>query len=147
MRHELVIKSVTSSSNQKHRITIDNVQVLACEEHTWKRRIREAIKIRTQQPTLNRETGYDLPAIYNNLLSHNRPSKGGHVTGKGIYLSIYIIQGIGNIIRGVRKAYSKHVENTAITTWYLCDRFSSSTQNEFDLLLPFSFHFHLKVTD
>ena len=25
--------------------------------------------------------GYDLPAIFDNLLSHDRPSKGGHVTG------------------------------------------------------------------
>ena len=39
--------------NHKHRITIDNVRMLALEEHTWKRKIREAIEIRTQCPTLN----------------------------------------------------------------------------------------------
>ena len=69
-------------TDHKHRITIDNVRVLAREEHLWKRKIREAIEIRTQRPTLNRDTGYDLPAIFDNLLSHDRPSKGGHVTGE-----------------------------------------------------------------
>ena len=58
------------------------VRMLAREEHLWKRKIREAIEIRTQHPTLNRDTGYDLPAIFDNLLSHDRPSKGGHVTGE-----------------------------------------------------------------
>ena len=56
-----------------HKISMDNVEVVAREEHFWKRKIKEAMEIRTQQPTLNRDTGYDLPAIYDNLLSHDRP--------------------------------------------------------------------------
>lgn len=70
------------TKNHQHRITTDNARVLAREQHFWKRKIREAIEIRTQRPTLNRDTGYDLPAIFDNLLSHDRPSKGGHVTGE-----------------------------------------------------------------
>ena len=45
----------------------------------WKRNIREAIEKRTQKPTLNRDTGYDLPAIYDDLLSHDRSLTGGHL--------------------------------------------------------------------
>ena len=70
------------TKNHQHRITTDNARVLAREQLFWKRQIREAIEIRTQRPTLIRDTGYDLPAIFDNLLSHDRPSKGGHVTGE-----------------------------------------------------------------
>ena len=45
----------------------------------WKRRIPEAIEIRTQQPSLIRDAGYDLPAIYNDLLLHDFSQTGGHV--------------------------------------------------------------------
>lgn len=63
----------------QHNIGLDDVQVIAREDHFWKRKIREAIEIRVQQPTLNRDAGYELPAIYDDLLSHDRPP-GGHVT-------------------------------------------------------------------
>ena len=68
------------SINHNHQIKIDDVQVIAREDHFWKRKIREAIEIRTQKPTLNRDAGYDLPAIYDDLLSHDRSLMGGHVT-------------------------------------------------------------------
>ena len=45
-------------------ISVDNV---------WTRKLREAIEIKTERPTFNRDTGYDLLAIYDDLLSHNRP--------------------------------------------------------------------------
>jgi hypothetical protein len=57
----------------KHKIKLDDVQVLAREDNFWKRKIREAIEIKTECPTLNRDAGYDLPAIYDDLLSHDRP--------------------------------------------------------------------------
>ena len=66
--------------NHNHNIKIDDVQVVAREEHFWKRKIREAIEIRTQQPSLNRDAGHDLPAIYDDLLSHDLSQTGGHVT-------------------------------------------------------------------
>ena len=70
------------SKDFKHTIKLDDVQVIAREDQFWKRKIRESIEIRTQKPTLNRDTGYDLPAIYDDLLSCDRP-KGGHVTNGG----------------------------------------------------------------
>ncbi len=53
------------SKEHKHQIQMDDVQVIARENY-WNRKIRE---IRTHKPTLNRNTGYDLPAIYGDLLS------------------------------------------------------------------------------
>ena len=45
-----------------------HVQVLAREEGWFKRKIREAIEIKTLQPTINRDQGFDLPAIYSEIL-------------------------------------------------------------------------------
>ena len=61
--------------DHKHKIKLDDVQVLAREDNYWKRKIREAIEIKTECPTLNRDTGYDLPAIYDDLLSHDHPDR------------------------------------------------------------------------
>ena len=60
-------------SHHQHSITLDNIQVIAQEEHIWMRKIREAIEIKTQEPTLNRDAGYDLPVIYDKLISHDCP--------------------------------------------------------------------------
>ena len=46
-----------------HVINKNNVEVLAREEGWFKRKIREAIEIKTLQPTINRDQGFDLPAI------------------------------------------------------------------------------------
>ena len=59
---------------------MDDVEVIGREDRFWNRKIREAIEIKTLKPTLNRDAGYDLPAIYNDLLTLDHPS-GGHVTG------------------------------------------------------------------
>ena len=59
------------------RITITNIQVIARENHFYKRRIKEAIEICTQQST---RPGYELPAIYDDLLSCDHSLMGGHVT-------------------------------------------------------------------
>ena len=63
-----------------HSITMDNVQIIGREEQLWKRKIREAIEIKTRKPTLNRDTGYELAAIYNDLLTPVH-SSGGQVIG------------------------------------------------------------------
>ena len=49
--------------------------MLAREENYWKRNIREAIENKTERPTLNCDTGYGLPAIFDDLLSHDRPDR------------------------------------------------------------------------
>ena len=51
-----------------HVINKNNVEVLAREEGWFKRKIREAIEIKTLQPTINRDQGFDLPAIYSEIL-------------------------------------------------------------------------------
>ena len=48
---------------------IITLKLLAREQHLWSRKIRESIEIRTEQPALNRDTGYELPAIYNRILA------------------------------------------------------------------------------
>ena len=57
-----------------HSITEEQVTILAREDNLWRRKIRESIEIRTRLPTLNRDQGYDLPRIYDQLLSHDRRS-------------------------------------------------------------------------
>ena len=51
-----------------HVINKNNVEVLAREEGWFKRKIREAIEIKTLQPAINRDQGFDLPAIYSEIL-------------------------------------------------------------------------------
>ena len=55
-----------------HVINKNNVEVLAREEGWFKRKVREAIEIKTIQPTINRDQGFDLPAIYNEILPVTR---------------------------------------------------------------------------
>ena len=55
-----------------HVISKNNVEVLAREEGWLKRKVREAIKIKTIQPIINRDQGFDLPAIYTEILPVTR---------------------------------------------------------------------------
>jgi hypothetical protein len=63
----------------KHDISAESVSVIARESNLWRRKIRESIEIRAQGPALNRDSGYELPAIYDKVLPHVTPH-GGHVT-------------------------------------------------------------------
>ena len=63
-----------------HPITIDNVKVLGREAQWHTRKIKEAIEIKTHKPALNRDGGYELPAIYNNFWS--RDNSTNHVTNE-----------------------------------------------------------------
>ena len=56
-----------------HNIEASDVKVPACEQHLFSRKICESIEIRTEQPALNRDTGYELPAIYNRILAQVSP--------------------------------------------------------------------------
>ena len=71
----------TAVGEHEHPVTEDDVKVIGREDHTFRRKIRESIEIRTRGPTINREEGYKLPPIYDELLSRDRRS-GGHVTSE-----------------------------------------------------------------
>ena len=44
---------------------------------------QEAVEIRMQKPEKNRDSGYDLPAIYNNILQRH-PQGGGGARPEGL---------------------------------------------------------------
>ena len=62
-----------------HSVSLQNSKIL-CREADWiKRKVKESIYIREQNPDLNRDQGYQLPPVYNQLLSvnnakHKQPS-------------------------------------------------------------------------
>ena len=58
--------------HHKHNIEMDHVQIINREKHFWNRKIREAIEIKSQKPSLNRDTGYELAPIYDDLLTPER---------------------------------------------------------------------------
>ena len=78
-------KKLTSSAVKEHQestghdIDWENVKIVGKEEHWMKRKIKEAITIRREKPSLNRDQGWDLPPIFCNLLSHDL-TLGSHVT-------------------------------------------------------------------
>jgi len=52
-----------------HTLDFSSSLIIARENDTFKRRIREAIEIHGQTPTMNRDNGYKLSAIYGEFLS------------------------------------------------------------------------------
>ena len=66
-------------TNTGHVIDWENAKIIGREDHWLKRKIKEAIAIRKDKPSLNRDQGWDLPPIFNSLLSHDL-TIGGHVT-------------------------------------------------------------------
>ncbi len=56
-----------------HSIDWDQVDILDRDPLTPPRRIREAIQIRLHNPGMNRESGYELPRIYDRILQHGEP--------------------------------------------------------------------------
>ena len=57
----------------QHSLTWENVSVLAREDNTSRRKIREALEIQQEKPTLNRDTGQMVPKVYFPLLTQVRP--------------------------------------------------------------------------
>ena len=53
---------------RNHSIDIDQTVVLDQEAHTLKRKVKEAIEIKTRRPSLNRDSGLELSPIYNSIL-------------------------------------------------------------------------------
>ena len=55
--------------NTRHMLDLSSSSIVVRENETFKRRIREAIEIHCQAPTLNGDVGYELSAIYRDVLS------------------------------------------------------------------------------
>ena len=53
-----------------HKLEESKAAVIAREENTFKRRIREALEILCQSPTFNWDGGFELPALYGDVLAH-----------------------------------------------------------------------------
>ena len=61
-----------------HSVSMKNTKVLTRESNWHKRKVKEAIYIRQRAPTMNRDQGYHLPAIYNQIIPPK--SEATHVT-------------------------------------------------------------------
>ena len=67
-----------------HNISTEHLKVLECEENWFRRRVKEAIHIKKNNPMLNRDKGMELPAIYDHVVSHDMlPSS--HVTQRRLH--------------------------------------------------------------
>ena len=57
--------------NTRHALDVSSSSIVVRENDTFKRRIREAIEIHCQAPMLNGDVGYELRAIYRDVLSRD----------------------------------------------------------------------------
>ena len=62
--------------NTGHQCSMKDVKILDDEENWHRRKIKEAINIYREKPTLNRDNGQELPPVLLQLVSHDI----GHVT-------------------------------------------------------------------
>ena len=59
----------THQNTSGHKVSIDNFKIIGREENNLARTIQEAMFIRVNNPTLNRNTGkYNLPHIWDRIL-------------------------------------------------------------------------------
>ena len=65
----------------KHHISSDNISVMETEQIWLRRKVKEAIHIRTHWPDLNRDDGYLLQPVYASLLSRDQQHP-GHVVAQ-----------------------------------------------------------------
>ena len=66
-----------------HTLDFSSSLNIASKNDAFKRRIREAIEIHCQTPTVNRDSGYELPALYGDVSSrgfHHHKSRDKHLT-------------------------------------------------------------------
>ena len=60
--------------NPEHQVDMDEVNILAVEPRWFEKGVREAIHIRVEQPSLNKDgVHYNLPSILNNVFSVENP--------------------------------------------------------------------------
>ena len=63
-----------------HPILASNVKVLDVEEPWLRRKVKEALLIKENLPSMNRDRGWELPAIYDNIVSRGALHAPSHVT-------------------------------------------------------------------
>ena len=51
-----------------HTVSMETAKIIGKDPHFYSRKIKEAVKIRTQRPLLNRDGGVQLPPLYDDLL-------------------------------------------------------------------------------
>jgi hypothetical protein len=81
--HQKSVKDLTPTSavaahaqNEQHHIDWENIKIMDKEQNLVARKIKEAIHIRNFKPMMNRDTGVELPHIYDIVL--DRGSRAGH---------------------------------------------------------------------
>ena len=73
-----------------HSVSMKNTKILTRESNWHKRKVKEAIYIRQRAPTMHRDQGYHLPAIYNQIIPPK--SEATHVThAKHTLLSVKLL--------------------------------------------------------
>ena len=65
--------------NTGHSFPESNIKVLDSEEHWYRRKVKEALQIKEKRPSLNRDRGLELPAIYSHIVSRGAYAP-SHVT-------------------------------------------------------------------
>ena len=54
-----------------HNFIDSDTTIISRQSAFWQRKIDEAIEIRARIPTMNRDRGYDLPPIYESVISRD----------------------------------------------------------------------------
>jgi len=62
--------------NVGHSISMDSCDIIGREDNYLRRKIKEAIEIQRRAPALNRDRGFELPAIYRDILSRDSAHQG-----------------------------------------------------------------------
>ena len=65
------VGTLTTAGNTRYPLDLSSSSIVVRENDTVKKRIREAIEIHCQAPTLNRDVGYELSAIDRDVLSRD----------------------------------------------------------------------------
>ena len=73
------------SDNPSHNIILENTKILSVEHKWFERGVKEAIRIRALNPSLNRDGGhYNLPPIWNNIIKERlTENEAGTTSGGG----------------------------------------------------------------
>ena len=63
-------------AGKMNTVSLENTSIINREDNYLRRKVKEAIEIQRQAPILNRDRGYELPAIYKDILSDDSAHHG-----------------------------------------------------------------------